>query len=109
MGKRSLAGLVLLVSISLPARPQQPSSLPPTAPQSATAPSQKPGTQPPDDTDVVRITTSLVQIDAVVTKDGKQVTDLTAEDFEIFEDGRKQVITNFSYVSNVPASPADTP
>jgi len=111
MSKRSLAGLVLLFSISLPARPQQPSSSPPPppAPQSATpAQSQKPGTQPRDDTDVVRITTSLVQIDAVVTKDGKQVTDLTAEDFEIFEDGRKQVITNFSYVSNVSASPADT-
>src|SRR6185436_11030117 len=53
--------------------------------------------------DVVRISTSLVQMDAVVTRDGKQVTDLTAEDFEIFEDGRPQTITNFSYISNVPA------
>jgi VWFA-related protein len=44
----------------------------------------------------------------VVTKDGKQVTDLTPEDFEIFEDGKKQVITNFSYVSNLPSSLPET-
>ena len=32
--------------------------------------------------DVVRITTNLVQVDVVVTKNGKQVKDLKAEDFE---------------------------
>jgi hypothetical protein len=51
--------------------------------------------------DVVRITTNLVHIDAVVTKKGKPVTDLKAEDFEIYEDGRLQTITSFVYVSNV--------
>ena len=51
--------------------------------------------------DVVRITTNLVQIDAVVTKNGKPIKNLKAEDFEIFEDGRRQEITSFSYVSNV--------
>jgi len=56
------------------------------------------------DDDVVRITTNLVQIDAIVTKDGKLVSDLKAEDFEIFEDGKKQTITSFSYISNVPAT-----
>jgi VWFA-related protein len=55
---------------------------------------------------VVRITTNLVQVDAVVTKDGKQVTDLTPEDFELFEDGRPQTITNFSYISNVSSVPS---
>jgi VWFA-related protein len=54
-----------------------------------------------DKDDVVRITTNLVQIDAVVTKDGKPVTDLSADDFEIYEDGRKQAITSFAYISNV--------
>jgi VWFA-related protein len=53
------------------------------------------------DPDVVRISTNLVQVDAVVTKDGKQVIDLKAQDFEIFEDGRPQKITNFSYISNI--------
>lgn len=61
--------------------------------------------QPPDDQeDVIKISTNLVQVDVVVTKDGKMVTDLTADDFEIFEDGRKQTITNFAYISNVPTS-----
>ena len=59
----------------------------------------------PDQDDVVRITTNLVQIDAVVTKDGKHVRDLKAEDFEIYEDGRKQTITNFAYISNLPNVP----
>lgn len=49
--------------------------------------------------DVVRISTNLVQVDAVVTKDGKPVTNLKAEDFEILEDGRSQAITNFGFVS----------
>lgn len=53
------------------------------------------------DDDVVRITTNLVQVDAVVTKDGKVVTDLTADDFEIYEDGKKQTITSFAFISNV--------
>jgi VWFA-related protein len=60
--------------------------------------------KPAADDDVVKITTNLVQIDAIVTKDGKSVTDLKADDFEIFEDGRKQTITSFAYVSNVPAT-----
>jgi len=49
--------------------------------------------------DVVRISTSLVQVDVIVTKDGKQVADLKSEDFEILEDGRRQQITNFAFFS----------
>src|SRR6478672_298595 len=62
-----------------------------------------------DKDDVVRITTKLVQIDAVVTKDGKPVTNLTAEDFELYEDGRRQTITSFAYISNVANSNAPAP
>src|SRR5678815_3607957 len=54
--------------------------------------------------DVVRISTKLVQVDAVVTKDGKPVTNLKLEAFEIFEDGRRQPITNFTFVSVKSAS-----
>jgi len=57
-----------------------------------------------DKDDVVKITTNLVQVDAVVTKDGKPVANLTADDFEIYEDGRKQAITSFAYISNVSRS-----
>ena len=59
------------------------------------APPQSPSAAP-----VVRVTTSLVQVDAVVTdKNDRHVTDLTAADFEIFEDGRRQEITHCSYVA----------
>src|ERR1051326_671172 len=83
-------------------------------PQAPTSSTQKPPVQNQssseiDSQDVVKITTNLVQIDAVVTKDGKQVTDLQADDFELFEDGKPQTITNFSYVSNVVANPLATP
>ena len=109
-----LAAHVLLCAslASAPARqqPQQPAPRPaPSPPQ----PQQSPPPPPPvetDDDDVVRITVNLVQMDVVVTdKKGRQVTDLRAEDFEVFEDGRPQQITNFSYISNTPARPAGEP
>ena len=71
------------------------------------SPQQAPST---DEDDVVRISTNLVQVDAlVVDKKGKQVRDLRPQDFEILEDGRPQKITNFSYVelnlqNNLPAA-----
>src|SRR5437879_1858217 len=65
------------------------------------APSPPPQTsqaQKPEEVDVVRITTNLVQVDAVVTdKSGKVVTDLKPEEVQIFEDGRQQKVTHFSY------------
>jgi len=54
--------------------------------------------------DVVRISVTLVQVDAVVTdKKGAPVTDLQKDDFEIYEDGKRQFITNFSFVSTMPS------
>lgn len=65
-------------------------------------------TPPNVDEDVVKITTKLVQFDAVVTdKDGNQVKNLNAADFEISQDGKPQKITNFSYV-NTEAPPNQT-
>ena len=61
-------------------------------------PQSTPTPQQESDSDIVRITTNLVQIDAVVTKDGRPVSDLTADDFEIREDGRPQKITNLSFI-----------
>jgi VWFA-related protein len=50
--------------------------------------------------DVVRISTNLVQIDAVVTdKDGNPSKNLTAADFEVLQDGKPQKIVSVSYVN----------
>jgi VWFA-related protein len=60
-------------------------------------PPQKTPSPPADDRVVV--TTSLVQVDAVVTdKNGKQVTDLRPDDFELVEGGRTRNIVGFSYI-----------
>ena len=59
---------------------------------------------------VIRINVNLVQVDAVVTdsKD-KPVSDLKKEDFEILQDGKPQVITNFSYITTRPVTIANAP
>ncbi len=52
-----------------------------------------------DEQDVVRITSSLVQTDAVIIdKNGVPVTNLTVDDFELLQDGKPQKITGFTYV-----------
>ena len=59
-------------------------------------------TPPADETDVVKITTALIQIDVTVTdKRGKVITDLRRDEIEIYENGKKQDISNFNFVSNV--------
>ena len=71
---------------------QQPTPTPTPSPTNQERP------QPPEAEDVVRITTNLVQVDAVITdKNGKLVTDLKPEEVEIYENGREQKITNFSF------------
>jgi hypothetical protein len=51
------------------------------------------------DSDIVKISTKLVQVDLVVVdKDGNAVTNLSSRDFEILQDGKPQKITNFSFV-----------
>src|SRR5678816_2107906 len=93
MKNKALPALLLSFCVLLPALAQTK----PAAPQQPQKPTD-------DQEEVVKITTNLVQVDAVVTKDGKPVTNLTADDFEIYEDGRKQAITSFAYISNVSRS-----
>src|SRR5712692_11344987 len=96
----ALLGLVLTATSGLafsqnkPAGTQQRET--PKASQERPAPGKE---------DVVRISVTLVQIDAVVTdQQGKQVTDLKPSDFEIYEDGRRQHVTNVSYIGTQPDS-----
>jgi VWFA-related protein len=60
-------------------------------------------TLPPveEDHDVVKITTNLIQVDVTVTDaKGKIVTDLKPEEIEIYENDKKQAITNFSFINS---------
>ena len=71
---------------------------PPARPQAAASP------QPEE---VIRINVNLVQVDALVTDaQGNLVENLKKEDFEIRQDGKPQVITNFSFISTRPGQPA---
>src|SRR5688572_30222863 len=56
----------------------------------------------PAEEGVVKIATNLIQIDVTVTgKNGKVITDLRPDEISIYENGKKQEISNFSFVSNV--------
>ena len=69
---------------------------------SFTAFSQKTVPTPPPlpDDEVVKISTALIQLDVNVTdKKGNPIKDLKPEEVEIYENGKKQTITNFNFVS----------
>jgi VWFA-related protein len=64
-----------------------------------------PPSQPPNT--AIRIDVNLVQVDAVVTDSrNRRISDLQASDFDLFQDGKPQAITNFSYVGKQPGQPA---
>lgn len=89
MNQRLLLAVLLSTQIIAASFAQQPTPSP-------RIPQEKPQKSEADD--VVRITTNLVQIDAVITdNDGKPVSDLKPDEIELFEDGRKQKITSLSY------------
>ncbi len=111
MKKQTILALLLMFSMAAPIfgqrnEPPAQSRFPsqPQTQQNSQPQPQQQKKRPTDEDDVVRINTNLVQVDAVVKdKNGKLVTDLRAEDFEILEDGKPQPITNFVFIS------ADTP
>jgi VWFA-related protein len=79
---------VFLVSVSLGQRPESSSR------------------QKPAEVDVVRITSNLVQVDAVITdKNGNLVTDLKPEELQLSENNRPQKITHFSFVARDTTAP----
>src|ERR1041385_8585363 len=59
-----------------------------------------PTPSPAADNDVVKISTNLIQVDVTVTDAmGKVIRDLKPEDVEIYENGQKQKISHFSFIS----------
>ena len=102
MKRRHLLPVILIAQLASGTFGQQPRT-PGTGPLPPV-----PQPQRPESDEVVRITTNLVQVDAVVTdKNGKVVTDLKPEEIKILEDGRPQKITNFSYnVTETPVASA---
>jgi len=107
--RRSLIALILCFQSLATLAAQQPSpSPPPPLPQTKTETQKPQPQQRNEDVDVVKITTNLVQVDAVVTdKNGNRITDLRPEEVEMLEDGRNQKITNFSYIA-LDSKPPDT-
>ena len=93
--RRGVAAASLLATLLLAA------SSPPLAGQS--------GSRKPDDLQqprpIFRAGANLVRVDVYPTRDGKPVTDLTAADFEVFEDGTPQAIDAFEHVVVRPAGP----
>jgi VWFA-related protein len=66
------------------------------------------GTQQPQQPPIFRTRTNLVRVDVYATKDGVPVQDLTADDFQLFEDNAPQKIDSFEHVIVRPAGPQDT-
>jgi VWFA-related protein len=68
------------------------------AAQTAAPGAQRP--QPADDEEVVRITSQLVQTDVVVTdRNDRIVTDLKLDDFELYDNGKRQDLRFMEFVS----------
>ena len=65
--------------------------------------------QPPEPPPIFRVQVDAIELDAFVTDaQGNPVTDLTIDDFELFEDGRRQTIASLSQV-NIPIERVERP
>src|SRR5688572_560074 len=99
----ALTSLILLSSLGVPLRGQQPAQQRPrrvTTADAATpgkAASTNPVIEEVDEGEVVRVETQLVSVPAVVTNGaGRPLPGLRTENFVLFENGQQQKITNFA-------------
>jgi len=91
--KQRLTVAVLVAALGAAIAAQQPSPAP-----------QTPADQPPV---TFRVEVNYVEVDAFITDaQGKPVTDLTVNDFEVLEDGKPQKVSAFSLV-NIPIERAE--
>jgi VWFA-related protein len=71
---------------------------------------QSSSSAPPDDSSTFHAESRLVLVDTIVTdKKGNYVSDLAQKDFKVWEDGKEQTITSFSYEENTGSTPAPKP
>ncbi|HZM96197.1 MAG TPA: VWA domain-containing protein [Vicinamibacterales bacterium] len=107
--KQRLAFALTLAALSggLLAAQQQPAQQPPAQPQQLQQPApQTPIEQPPL---TFRVEVNYVEVDALVTDaEGRPITNLTKDDFELFEDGKRQDVATFALV-NIPIERAERP
>ena len=103
--KKATLLLALLAASALLGQSSPPSATPtPGAPKPATG-APKPNDSKPDASRAMgpvteRVEVSVTNIDVIVTDSkGNRVPDLTRDDFEVFQDGVPQVISNFYAVS----------
>lgn len=67
-------------------------------------------TTPSSQDDIVKITTTIVQMDAIVTdKAGKRITGLSAEDFQIYDENTLQPVDYFTAIENSKVTRSDKP
>src|SRR5216683_6529666 len=68
---------------------------------------QQPAATAESDTSVIRTETRLVLVDTVVTdKKGNYIRDLAQKDFKVWEDGKEQPLTSFSFEESTGATNA---
>lgn len=68
----------------------------------AQTPTPAPTPPPAEEGEVVKISTSLIQLDVTVTdKRGRILRDIRPEEFEVYQNGKKQQVSNISFVSSI--------
>jgi VWFA-related protein len=95
-----LIGLALIAVLAQAGQTPPTASPPPGQPRPQPSPQQQP-TQPPR----FRTEANLVRVDVFATKGGEPVQDLTAADFELYEDNAPQKIDSFEHIVVSPAGP----
>jgi VWFA-related protein len=89
-------GVALLVVVACLAAPAAQQPAPPASVPASAAPQGAPLQQPPIS---FQVEVNYVEVDAFVTDaQGRVVTDLTAADFEVLEDGKPQKVSSFALV-----------
>lgn len=96
MRRRVLAAVIvgLAAAVLGPEPLAKPRAVPGT-PDGSQAPRPTAAQQHP----VFRGGTEFIRVDAYPSKDGKIIQGLTADDFQVFEDGRPQTIDSFDYIT----------